>query len=160
MSYETVVARLTEQAVPFTMHEHAPLYTVADMEEHLPFPPELFIKTLAFKIKNSFWVLAATRGQDRIDYRKLAAAFEISRSHILRPSPDEVRETLGFDQGGVCPIPTAANVRVIADPALRDMETVYCGGARNDRTLEIQLSDLLRVSGALVQPIVRDDEGD
>jgi prolyl-tRNA editing enzyme YbaK/EbsC (Cys-tRNA(Pro) deacylase) len=159
MSYEKVVARLTEQAVPFTMHEHPPLHTVADMEEHLPFPPELFLKTLAFKIKNSFWVLAATRGQDRIDYRKLAAAFEISRSHILRPSPDEVRETLGFDQGGVCPIPTADNVRVIIDPALLDLETVYCGGARNDRTLEIQLSDLRRVSGALVQSIVR-DEGD
>jgi prolyl-tRNA editing enzyme YbaK/EbsC (Cys-tRNA(Pro) deacylase) len=49
---------------------------------------------------------------------------------------------------------------VIADPTLLGMETVYCGGARNDRTLEIQLSDLLRVSGALVQPIVRDEKED
>lgn len=157
MSYDTIIRKLTDQGIPFTMHEHRPLQTVADMEEVLPFPKELFLKTLAFKIKNSSWLLVALRGQDQVDYRKIAAALGISRSHIIRPSSEEVMERLGMDQGGVCPIPTADNVRVVFDPGLLGMERVYCGGCRNDRTLEIRLDDLLRVSGATVQPIARDD---
>jgi prolyl-tRNA editing enzyme YbaK/EbsC (Cys-tRNA(Pro) deacylase) len=158
VAYEQVVQKLNDSAVQFTMHEHAVFHTVADMEEHLPFPKEFFLKTLAFKIKNSFWVLAATRGQDRVDYRKIAAALDISRSHIIRPSPEEVQAALGFDQGGVCPIPTNENTRVLIDARVPALEKVYCGGVRNDRTLEIATSDLLRVSGAQIQPLVRDDE--
>ncbi len=154
MSYEKVLQILSTSGVTYTMHTHAPLLTVADMEEHLPFPREQFLKTLAFKIKNAFWLLAAMRGQDRVDYRKIAAAYRISRSHILRPTPEEVQATLGFDQGGVCPIPTSDNVRVAFDEGLQDMDTVYCGGARNDRTLEICLNDLLRVSGGQMHPLV------
>jgi Cys-tRNA(Pro)/Cys-tRNA(Cys) deacylase len=156
MSYEKVLQMLDTQSIAYTMHEHRPFLTVADMEAYLPFPKEQFLKTLAFKIKNAFWVLAAMRGQDRVDYRKMAAAFEISRSHILRPKAEEVLEMLGFDQGGVCPIPTSDNVRVVVDPGVRSLETVYCGGARNDRTLQIRVEDLLRVSGARVVSIVHD----
>jgi Cys-tRNA(Pro)/Cys-tRNA(Cys) deacylase len=159
MSYDKVIEILTTSGVPFTMHEHPPLHTVAEMAEHLPFSPEQFVKTLAFKVKEQFWFLAATPGAARLDYRKIAAAYGISRSHIIRPEPAEVSAVLGFDQGGVCPIPTAAGVRVIVDPAAAALETVFCGGARNDRTLEIRMADLLRITGAAVQPIARDSDG-
>lgn len=157
MSYEKVIELLNQHHVEYTMHEHQVFHTVADMEEHLPFSKEFFLKTLAFKVKNSFWILAGTRGQDRVDYRKLAAAFGISRSHILRPSAEEVEEVLGFAEGGVCPIPTSDDVRVVIDEGLLGIDRVYCGGARNDRTLEIGLDDLMRVSQAQVLPIVRDE---
>lgn len=156
MSYEKIIETLHRHDVSFTMHEHPPLQTVADMAAVLPFPREYFLKTLAFKIKGSFWVLAALRGQDQVDFRKIAAVFGISRSHILRPTPEEVLDKLGMDQGGVCPIATSEGVRVVFDPALMGMERVYCGGGRSDRTLEIGLDDLLRVSGDMVQPIARD----
>jgi prolyl-tRNA editing enzyme YbaK/EbsC (Cys-tRNA(Pro) deacylase) len=148
---------LSTHGIDFTMHEHQPFLTVADMEEHLPFPKEAFVKTLAFKIKNSFWLLAVTRGQDRVDYRKIAAVFGISRSHILRPAPEEIEAQLGMVQGGVCPIAISNDVRVVFDEGLRGMQRIYCGGARNDRTLEIGLDDLLRVSGGQVAAIVRDE---
>ncbi len=154
MSYETVVRLLTDNRIIFTMHEHRPFLTVADMEAYLPFPSEQFLKTLAFKIKNSFWLLAAMRGQDRVDYRKIAAVFGISRSHIIRPSPEELSATLGMDQGGICPIPISDAVRVVFDTATTSMGRVYCGGIRNDRTLEIGIDDLLRLSSARVADIV------
>jgi Cys-tRNA(Pro)/Cys-tRNA(Cys) deacylase len=156
MSYEKTMQLLEESGVTYTMHEHRPFLTVADMEEHLPFPREQFLKTLAFKIKNSFWVLAAMKGDARVDYRKIAAAFGISRSHIIRPDPEEISGALGMAAGGVCPIPTGGDVRVVVDSEARTMGRVYCGGVRNDRTLEIGMDDLLRVSGAQVAPIVRD----
>lgn len=157
MSYEKIIDLLSEQSIDFTMHEHQPFLTVADMEEHLPFPKEAFVKTLAFKIKNAFWLLAVTRGQDRVDYRKIAAVFGISRSHILRPEAEEIEEKLGMVQGGVCPIAMSDDVRVVFDEGLRGLQRIYCGGARNDRTLEIGLEDLLRVSGGQVASIVRDE---
>jgi prolyl-tRNA editing enzyme YbaK/EbsC (Cys-tRNA(Pro) deacylase) len=161
MSYEKTIKLLDDSGVEYTMHEHRPFLTVADMEAYLPFPKEQFLKTLAFKIKNSFWVLAAMKGDARVDYRKIAAAFGISRSHIIRPDPEEMAGVLEMDAGGVCPIPTSGDVRVVVDTAAReDMPHVYCGGVRNDRTLEISMDDLLRVTGAQVAPLVRDaDEG-
>jgi prolyl-tRNA editing enzyme YbaK/EbsC (Cys-tRNA(Pro) deacylase) len=72
--YEATVELLTSQDVPFTIHEHPPSHTVADAEERLPFPVERLLKAIAFKLKAGGYILAATRGPDRIDYRKLAAA--------------------------------------------------------------------------------------
>lgn len=161
MPHEQIARLLDAQGIAFTLHEHAPLRTVADMEEHLPFAPASFLKTLAFKIKNSFWVLAAMRGQAQIDYRKLAAAFGISRSHILRPTPEEVLETLGYEQGGVAPIPLArpdVALRVVFDTDLLTLETVYCGGGSSTRTLEIRLDDLMRLVQPATHPLVRDAE--
>lgn len=159
MSANALEALLTERAIAYTMHTHQPLLTVADMEAHLPFPSEQFLKTLAFKIKDAFWVLAAMRGPARIDYRKLAAAYSISRSHIIRPSAEEVQSVLGYATGGVAPVVPADNTttRLVVDEAAATMTTVYCGGGRSDRTLEIALSDLITLSNGLVAPISRDE---
>ncbi len=47
---------------------------VAHAQGHLLFPLGRLLKTVAFKVKDKGYVLAALRGLDRIDYRKLAAA--------------------------------------------------------------------------------------
>jgi Cys-tRNA(Pro)/Cys-tRNA(Cys) deacylase len=154
--YETTIALLKAQVVPFTIHEHIPSYTVADAEAKLSFPIERLLKTVAFKRKGGGWILAAVRGPDRVDYRKLAAAVGVKRTDLMRLSPEEVIEVFGVEVGSVGPITRQENAQVIFDSQVSTAETVFCGIGRPDRTLEIRLTDLVQVTQGQVLPLVND----
>ena len=156
MAYNTIIKRLTEQGVRFTIHEHEAARTVADAEKRLPFPKERFLKTVAFKLKRRGWILAALRGEDRVDYRKLAAAVGVKRSEINSMSPREVQEVLGMESGTVGPIPTNDETLVIFDSKVSRDDGLFCGVGRPDRTLEIKLPALVQVTQGRVLSIVRD----
>jgi Cys-tRNA(Pro)/Cys-tRNA(Cys) deacylase len=148
MSHEQIRDTLQSHGVPFTFHTHAPLRTVQDYLGH--FPLEQMLKTVAFQVKDGPWVLVALRGADQVSYRRLADALGVRRAALAQPSAAEVEAALGVPPGGVSPIPPRPDVRVLFDQAALDLDTVYCGAGRPDRTLEIRLPDLLRV----VQPQV------
>lgn len=154
--YEAIIALLTARDIPSTIHEHIPSYTVADAGERLPFPAERLLKTIAFKIKAGGYVLAAVRGPDRIDYRKLAAASGTKRADIVRLAPEEVSEVFGMGAGSVSPIALREGVTVFFDIHVPTDETVFCGIGRADRTLEILLADLVQITGGQVLPLVSD----
>ncbi|MBN2116711.1 MAG: hypothetical protein JW730_09080 [Anaerolineales bacterium] len=61
-TYEALVSLLTTRGVPFTIHEHAPSYTVADAKERSLCPLERLLKTIAFKVKAGGCILAAVSG--------------------------------------------------------------------------------------------------
>jgi Cys-tRNA(Pro)/Cys-tRNA(Cys) deacylase len=144
--YEAIVKLLAVRGFPFTIHEHLPSYTVADAGERLPFPAERLLKTIAFKIKAGGYILAAVRGPDRIDYRKLATASGRKRADVVRLSPEEVIEVFGVEVGSVSPIDLRGGAAVFFDAQVPTQETVFCGLGRADRTLEIHLMDLVQIT--------------
>jgi Cys-tRNA(Pro)/Cys-tRNA(Cys) deacylase len=153
---ERIVAHLTERGVPFTIHEHVMARTVADALERLPFSPDAYLKTVAFRLKAGGWVLAALRGADRVDYRGLAAALGVGRRDLHQMTPDGVAEDLGYPLGGVGPVPTNAQTRTVFDVlAVQELDTVYCGAGRPDRTLEARISDLIAACDGLTAPIAQ-----
>lgn len=154
--HTAIVRRLEAAGVPFTIHTHEVARTVADAEARLPFPKEQFLKTVVFRLKAGGWILVALQGQDQVDYRRLADALGVKRGDLLRPPPEEVEAALGYQIGGVGPIPLAPNTRVLFDEAALPMATVYCGAGRNDRTLEIGLADLIRAVAGPVAPLARE----
>lgn len=154
---QATIRRLTEHGVSFRIHEHVVSRTVADAEALLPFPLDCLLKTVVFRVKGGPWILAVCRGQDRVDYRKLALACGVKRADLVRPAPGEVEAALGFAIGGVSPIPPDDTTRSIVDAtAATTLDTVFCGIGRNDRTLEIAIADLIAVAGAQVLPIVQE----
>ena len=155
--YEAIVALLRTQGVPFTIHEHVPSYTVADAQEHLLFPLERLLKTVAFKVKARGYVLAAVRGPDRIDYRKLAVACGTKRTDVIRLTPEEVAEVFEVEVGSVSPIALQERVEVFFDTQVSTQETVFCGIGRPDRTLEIALMDLVQITRGQILPLIRDE---
>ncbi len=155
--YEAIVGLLAARGVPFTIHEHAPSYTVADAEERLLFPLERLLKTIAFKIKAGGYVLASVRGPDRIDYRKLASACGAKRANVVRLTPEEVASVLGVEDGSVSPLALQAGVEVLFDSQVPAHATVFCGVGRPDRTLEIHLSDLVQITGGRILPLTQDE---
>ncbi len=155
--YEAILAYLTEHGVPFTIHEHAPSHTVADAKERELFPLERLVKTIAFRIKAGGYLLATLRGLDRIDYRKLAAACGAKRADVVRLTPEEVAEVFGVEVGSVSPISLREGVQVFFDTHVPAQETVFTGVGRADRTLEIQLRDLVQVTQGQVVPLISEE---
>ena len=156
-----IEAWLTARGVPFTIHEHVPAQTVADAQARLPFPFAAYLKTVAFRLKAGGWVLAALRGADRVEYRGLAAALGVGRRALHQLSPDEVMADLGLPLGGVGPVPPNVQTRTIFDAvAVAELDVVYCGAGRPDRTLEARLGPLVAACGGIVAPISQPPDRD
>jgi Cys-tRNA(Pro)/Cys-tRNA(Cys) deacylase len=100
--------------------------------------------------------LAAVRGPDRIDYRKLAAACGTKRTDIFRLSPEEVASIFNVEIGSVSPLLIQDGVRIFFDTKVPTDETVFCGIGRPDRTIEIQLADLVRITNGQIVPLTGD----
>jgi Cys-tRNA(Pro)/Cys-tRNA(Cys) deacylase len=156
--YEKILTRLHEANCLFTVHEHEAAHTFIEARERLPFSEGRMLKTIAFRLKTGGWILVALRGQDRVDYRKLADALGVKRSDLVRTSPEEIYAELGVEAGSVAPIPTIENTQVIFDSSASHLGTVFTGVGRSDRTLEINLDDLVRVTQGEVASIAQDTE--
>jgi Cys-tRNA(Pro)/Cys-tRNA(Cys) deacylase len=148
---------LRDAGIRFTLHEHAPVATVAEILEALPFPAEEHVKTLAFAADGRI-VLAALRGSDRLQYGRLARAVGVGRDRIAPLPPHRVEAELGLQPGGVCPI-TDAGVTVVVDARVLDLSRAFCGSGRNDATLELAPADLVAASGATVTDLTADPGG-
>lgn len=154
---ERIVGLLTARGVRFRVHAHPDSRTVEDARARLPFPLDHLLKTVVFRVKHGGWLLVACRGEDRVDYRKLAEAASVRRAAIVQPAPEEIEAALGYVIGGVAPFPPNAETRTIVDAgAAASMESVYCGIGRTDRTLEIAIADVIAVASAQVVPVVQD----
>jgi Cys-tRNA(Pro)/Cys-tRNA(Cys) deacylase len=153
--YDQIVALLQRNNVPFTLHDHEPVRTVAEVEEKLPFLLDKMLKTVAFRVKDGRFILAGLRGHDRIDYRQLAAYCGVNRRAVASMSPEAVETELGFEVGGVGPFSLRPDVIVLLDEQLSKMGTVYCGSGRNTATLAIGFADLLRVCGGKMVRLAR-----
>jgi Cys-tRNA(Pro)/Cys-tRNA(Cys) deacylase len=147
---------LQAAGIEFTTHVHEPFTTYQEMQDKLPFPADSWLKTMAFQVKDSFWILAGIRPPDRVDYKKLAAVFGVKRENIVAASPEEVETALGQEVGGVGPLSARENVKVVIDKNLLTLDTVYCGMGRREITLEVKLNDLIQVSNAQIEAIVKD----
>mgnify|MGYP001100280422 FL=1 len=110
--------------------EHAPEIEIIELAEstatvgmaaraHGVTPGEI-AKTLSLKVKNEV-VLIVTRGDARLDNRKLKAALG-AKARML--SVDEVINWTGHPVGGVCPFGLETPLTVYCDVSLRSFEEV------------------------------------
>jgi Cys-tRNA(Pro)/Cys-tRNA(Cys) deacylase len=156
MIYENVLGLLAQENVGYKIHEHAPSVTFQDAKDYLDFPLDRLLKTIAFKVKNGPWVLAVVRGADKVDYKKLAAHLGTSRDKLVRLAPEEVVSELGYPIGAVGPFPTNTGTMVVFDSGTLTLGNVFCGTGRNDRTLEIDIHELVAISGGSTAQIVQE----
>ena len=139
---------LTKSGVPFVIHSHEAMRTVEDMTRDPLFDLTRIVKTVAFRTRNNGIVLAAVRGNRRVDYPRLALLLGINRRDLSPLSPEEVRELLGVEPGSVSPVSNREDAVVLIDEeALTILPTLYCGIGRPDRTLEITPEDFVQISG-------------
>ena len=153
--HDEILERLRYSGILYRIHEHAPSITIQDADQNLWFPVDQLLKTIAFRVKNRGWVLAALCGYSQVDYKKLAAAVGVSRDKLMRLSPTEVASELGYELGGVAPFAFNDQTRVVIDAGALTFPVIYCGVGRKDRTLEISPADLLRVTGGEAVALIK-----
>lgn len=153
--YDRITSTLAASGLPYCIHEHAPSITVEDADTHLNFPVEQLVKTIAFRVKNRGWVLAALCGYAQVDYKRLAAAVGVSRDKLMRLEASDVQSELGYPLGGVAPFAPDERTEILVDSGVLGWRTIYCGTGRNDRTLAMDPRLLLQVNGARVAGLAK-----
>jgi Cys-tRNA(Pro)/Cys-tRNA(Cys) deacylase len=143
---------LRDAGAAFTVHEHVPVSSVAEILEALPFPAEEHVKTLAVDADGRI-ALAALRGSDRVHYGKLARALGVARDRLAPLPPERVRAELGLEPGGVCLLVDRDDVVRVVDSRVLELERAFTGSGRSDRTLELAPADLVTTSAARVVSI-------
>lgn len=122
-----------------------------DVADNLPFDVARLAKTIAFRTKDGRIVLALLRGTARVDYPRLSALVGVSRRDLVPLSPIEVLELLGVEPGSVSPLMLQDDLAVfIDDDVLTILPTIFCGIGRPDRTVELVVADLVKLTGGRV----------
>lgn len=131
------------------LHEHEALKSFAELSSALNFPSEAMVKALAFVDPAGRAILAAMPGAAKADYKRIADSSGISRAQLRAATPDELREKLDAEAGGVGPFALNGSLLLI-DHRITMLDRIYCGTGRVGSTLEIAAADFLRVADGTV----------
>jgi Cys-tRNA(Pro)/Cys-tRNA(Cys) deacylase len=148
---DSPVQILERMGIEFTLHEHAPIQTQADIERELGLPVELLLKTMVFHTGQTF-VLAALPIQRRVHYGRLAKAVGVPRASLRQAEPQELRQ-LAMEPGGASPVCGREGVLVVFDESVREMDRVYCGSGLATQSVEVSARDLLRLLEPVTAPV-------
>lgn len=155
-AYDRIMSMLQKEAVKYRVVEHEPVLGMEALNDNLPFPREMIVKTLVFRIKNAGWVFVSTKGESKIDFGKLAKELHIARNALERPGIAEIESELGLKPGGIGPFPINHETTIVLDAKIIDLEVIYCGVGRNDRSLAIEPAELLKVGSPKIFDITRE----
>lgn len=155
--FDQVEQLLKGAAVEYHIHQHIPVTTIEDAQQKVPHLTHDLLKTVVFEIKNNGWILASVDSQSRIHYKHLADAIGVRRTDLRSVPAGLIQEKTGFELGGVGPFPVRDDLQIVIDKNLQGVEKVFCGSGRCDRTIEIDLKDLIEVSHAIVYSISKSD---
>jgi len=102
-------------------------------------------KSLSFK-KGDQAILIVTAGDVRVDNKKYKGLFGCKAKMM---QPDEVREYIGHEIGGVCPFGIRGNVEIYLDTSLKRFTTVFPACGSPNSAIELRCSELEEISGAI-----------
>lgn len=105
--------------------------------------PERIAKTLSYKLKDGSPILIVAAGDARVQNKLYKEVFSCKAKML---SPDEVRELIGHEVGGVCPFAVKDGVSVYLDRSLLRFDTVFpaCGSANS--AIELNIDELEKFS--------------
>ncbi|MGD0997188.1 MAG: YbaK/EbsC family protein [Thermoleophilia bacterium] len=103
-------------------------------------------------------VLCLVPGDARVDHARLSA--ELGCRAAAPATAAEVVSLTGYRPSAMPPCGLAADLPIVADPAIFEPPVVYCGGGTTTTMLKIRSADLRDVLGARVAAIaVRPQNG-
>jgi prolyl-tRNA editing enzyme YbaK/EbsC (Cys-tRNA(Pro) deacylase) len=133
--------------------------TVPAAAAALGVPVDQIVKTVIFLVVGQPYAVFAN-GVRRVDPRKLAARFGVSRKKIRLAEAPVVIELTGFAPGTVPPFGHRQPLAALMDPAVCEHEVVYAGGGGITALLRIRSDDLRRLTGAELLAVLADpDQG-
>jgi Ala-tRNA(Pro) deacylase len=137
-------------------HEHTDRATAEAIA--LGVSPDEVAKTLIVATSAGH-VRALVPASRRIDMRKLADALGEGRKQLHLCTEEEMRRDYPeFELGAVPPLGGASDDAVVVDSGLAALESIVFEAGSHDDSVRIDTADLIRLTGAQVADIARDDE--
>jgi len=134
-----------------------PMPTVPLAAAAIGVSPEAILKSVLFRDRNGAFVLAIARGPSRFDVARLATVAGLGALR-LADAPTVLAVT-GYPVGGVPPVGHRGQVQTVLDSRAAALPIAYGGGGAPDLLLRIQPLDVVRLTGATVAAITREDQG-
>ncbi len=152
------VTRFLEQAgVDFDLLEQAYTERAADEAAALGVVPEHVAKTLVLTIREGS-VRAVLPASARIDLHKVGDLTGVGGKKVRLASEDELgRDYPEFALGAVPPFGGKADDRVIIDQQIAESDSVVLEAGSHERSVRMKAVDLVRLTGAQVADISRDE---
>ena len=109
-------------------------------------------KSILFRSASGKPVLVIASGTNRVDEKKVRS---LLGEKIERASPDFVKESTGFEVGGVPPLGHSSACVVYLDEDLKAYPTLWAAGGTPNAVFEIGFAKLAEMSGAMVADIAK-----
>jgi Cys-tRNA(Pro)/Cys-tRNA(Cys) deacylase len=146
---------LDAEHVPWTAHPyvHDPTVTAygAEAAQALGVATERVLKTLMVDADGEL-VVAVIPVAGRLDLGAIAAVMGAKRATLADRAVAERRT--GYVSGGISPLGQKVAHRTAVDASVVDHGTVFVSGGRRGFDVELSPTDLVRLTGATVSPIV------
>jgi Cys-tRNA(Pro) deacylase len=134
---------------------NVPTPTVESAANAVGTTADRIVKSLLFLVEGQP-TLVITPGTDRVDNKKIAKHFGVSRKRIKLADPQTVLAVTGYEVGAVPPFGHHRNLSVILEERIFQQELVYAGGGSKEALLEVKPEEILRVTNAVVLDLQAD----
>ena len=151
-------AALTRANVSYAVraYEHDPAAESFGLEaaEALGVEPARVFKTLLVDTGDGLAV-GIVPVDGLLDLKAIASALGVKKVGMADPAAAE--RSSGYVVGGISPIGQKRALRTVVDSSASSHESVLVSGGRRGLDLELSPADLVRVTGATLAPIARQD---
>ena len=147
--------RLDAAEIPYELMRHVRTDTAAAEADALGVERSQVAKTIVLTTPTGF-VLAVVPASKRLDLHKVRDLLEtkdveLATEEVLAGAYPE------FELGAVPPLATAHGDRVVVDVGVRDEELVLVEAGSHEESVRLRPADLIRLNGATVADLCRDD---
>lgn len=115
------------------------------------------VKSLAFLVDDKPILILAS-GDGRVDEKKLATLFNVSRKKVKTASAEQCIAIYGYAPGGVPPVGIRTpNIPVYIDQSLGRFEQLYAAAGAHNAIFPIMRTDLIKMTNGQVVDIRKED---
>jgi Cys-tRNA(Pro)/Cys-tRNA(Cys) deacylase len=97
------------------------------------------------------YIMIIIPGDKKVDLEKVAKLVDAKKVRLV--SFEQTEEISGYPPGGTPSIGHKTKMKTVFDKSLTRYETIYCGGGSRQRILELKVSDVIKLSEAIVEDI-------
>lgn len=113
-------------------------------------------KSLCFIVDDKPLLVIAS-GDQRVDDKKLAAMFNVSRKKVKVASAEECVAIFGYVPGGVPPLAhRTKDMKVLLDDSFRRYEQIYAAGGAHNAIFGVTVDQLAQISGGQFADVKRE----
>jgi Cys-tRNA(Pro)/Cys-tRNA(Cys) deacylase len=153
---QLVRERIDHRLHPYRVDIDTPNYGAA-VAEHLGIAPERVFKTLVADVDGSLTVAVVPVTGD-VDLKALAAAVDGKRATLADRQVAE--RATGYVRGGISPLGQRKRLPTVIDGTATTHSTIYVSAGRRGLQVELDPTDLVRLTGARMAAIAAVAGGD